>query len=1092
MLRAEDLVFLGVSWSDLQVVGSADTGPTVLEATTDNAVIVLHFPPQHIGEQALEAGSRPVLIDGFRVFASRLAGPSQVAFRVPSGKQITLTVEGLLAGLRGAHLVSGGADGTALELPYRVRLAPDVGSLPTFMHPPDTVSSPAGAVGLWRTRLAPATPGGPLSVTPLSVDQAEDPFPLPLTLGNRLSIENGGSPLTASCQRLELSALGGSLTAHAASASFDWEHQVALGRDVHVRTATVVRLYPFNHRAVFVETTDRVFDAVGHDQAALKKDSRLIILEHVVDLPVSDKLGRQFPFHRVELLDSVLPQVVSPTWTTFKRPSLTLDSLTAQRQSAQDSRDADLTAIGPSLAAPRTEQELLDEAFGPLLTLQEINGQLGEVQGELGPAEDALAASNQAADEAAALQRQIDTLQNQPVGPDGQLDPDTLEQIAELNQQIAELRDTIAGGNPQLVASLKAQEASLQAQAVPQQQAVDAELARPRTVDELASAGVPDAQEVVRLNGVIADLDAQIAEQLAGAAVETDWYFVPTDGNGKSVLFSVRVSGSLGDLTLSLPLIAVNDFSLPEAPGFAEYTSLTDPQTASAVGKAWTESSSGVVTMPPTPVGLVRAAQPQPGDVQEVLGLAIEGVIDGVGFRPLLSSFTVGLPEVRALLGDVKTTVLQFTPEFLTDGGDIRDLAFQLPTGTNLDISFLTHADRSGGLVSPRILADGISRQFGPVVSDGIRSAVGGQFDAQKLLADGATILGFNLLDLVKDIDTPPGIVSDLGPGGVPRVRMTWKNVVLHSSKQFVANPGAVLDLDVESSPSRTVTTCTVSNIALSLPTPETELLRLTFGQLTFTQEPGKAPSLDVSGLDMKFVGDLQLLQVLQQAVVGLGDNGPKVDASPTGVVASYSLPIPEVSTGSFVMRDIVFRAGIDVPFTGDPVVVTLGFASRDQPFNLSVLALGGGGYVSLQLDHTGLRSIEAALEFGATIAINFLIATAEVHAMGGIRFAQLPDKTVDLAGYIRIGGSVDVLGLVSVSVELMVELHYEPDSNEMVGHATLVVDIDLTLYSHKVELDSGRWAISGGALPFGSVSDGPPLEDVRAAWERYRKAFAA
>jgi len=91
----------------------------------------------------------------------------------------------------------------------------------------------------------------------------------------------------------------------------------------------------------------------------------------------------------------------------------------------------------------------------------------------------------------------------------------------------------------------------------------------------------------------------------------------------------------------------------------------------------------------------------------------------------------------------------------------------------------------------------------------------------------------------------------------------------------------------------------------------------------------------------------------------------------------------------------------------------------------------------------------------------------------------------------------------VSVSVELLVVLHYEQASNEMVGRATLVVDIDLTLYSHKVELDSGRWAISGGALPVA----GPPLaglrleaegavrlaaENDRAVWEQYRKAFAS
>ena len=84
-LRAEDLVVLGVGWSDMRVVGPVGAGPTVLEATSDQSVVVLGFPPQHIGEQVLATGSDPVLIDGLRVFQSRLAGPSRVAFPRAAG-----------------------------------------------------------------------------------------------------------------------------------------------------------------------------------------------------------------------------------------------------------------------------------------------------------------------------------------------------------------------------------------------------------------------------------------------------------------------------------------------------------------------------------------------------------------------------------------------------------------------------------------------------------------------------------------------------------------------------------------------------------------------------------------------------------------------------------------------------------------------------------------------------------------------------------------------------------------------------------------------------------------------------------------------
>jgi hypothetical protein len=51
---------------------------------------------------------------------------------------------------------------------------------------------------------------------------------------------------------------------------------------------------------------------------------------------------------------------------------------------------------------------------------------------------------------------------------------------------------------------------------------------------------------------------------------------------------------------------------------------------------------------------------------------------------------------------------------------------------------------------------------------DGMRSLVGGQFDARKLLSDGATILGFDLPSSTSASTYPPAIVSDLAPGAPP------------------------------------------------------------------------------------------------------------------------------------------------------------------------------------------------------------------------------------------------------------------------------------------------------------------------------------
>ncbi len=221
------------------------------------------------------------------------------------------------------------------------------------------------------------------------------------------------------------------------------------------------------------------------------------------------------------------------------------------------------------------------------------------------------------------------------------------------------------------------------------------------------------------------------------------------------------------------------------------------------------------------------------------------------------------------------------------------------------------------------------------------------------------------------------------------------------------------------------------------------------------------------------------------------------------------------MQAGAFLLRGIAGRVGVDVPFDGHPVTVSLAFASRDNPFHLSVLMFGGGGYIDLQIGPSGLIQCEASLDFGAWVAVDFIVASGEVHALGGLRYLQRPNGAVELEGFIRIGGSVEVLGLVAVSIELVVTLHYEqaeptvspPRPSRMVGRATLVLEVDLTLFSESVDIDSGEWVLVGSDQPpsqvgmarlrdavllvrpgpeFSAAEDDPGLK----AWRTYCEAF--
>jgi len=296
----------------------------------------------------------------------------------------------------------------------------------------------------------------------------------------------------------------------------------------------------------------------------------------------------------------------------------------------------------------------------------------------------------------------------------------------------------------------------------------------------------------------------------------------------------------------------------------------------------------------------------------------------------------------------------------------------------------------------------------------------------------------------------------------------------------------------VEYSPAGNRTVGRAERFDLVLPPGAGDLVRLGFAALTFIQEAGRPARLEVTGLTVDLGGDLGLVKTLQKAV-DLGGAAPVIRPSPTGISASYTLAVPEVpAAGVFSLRNIAVTVGVEVPFGGGAVVAGLAFSSRDNPFTVSVAPFGGSGYLIFQIAEDGIRQLEASLDFGGTVAIGVGVASAEVHALAGVRFLLRGDR-VAVSGFLRIGGSVDVLGLVSVSVELRVDLTY--DGRALSGRATAVVEIDVTFWSGSVNLDSGPIVLAGamadpGEPPsVGISSSGPPPE--LPDWQDYRDAFA-
>lgn len=914
LVRAEDHLVLGARWSGFTVAGSGAEARLTAGA---QAWMQILLPPQHVGEETSPPDSTaPLRLPGgaggapVPVWRGVLSGPTRLVFTVSPGTQIPLTIEGLLAVATDNPLLvpAGvpGPDDTAIELPWRLVIAPRGRSATGDVVCRHPRTADPGSSGLWRTRLtdpAVAAAAAPLDAdltmrvadqaTAGTVDPAYGPDnTVPLGRADRLRLfaETGHQP--AQVSRLELSALGGTLDAAGVFPNFEWEHRAVLGRDMHVRTLAKGAMYPFGHRAEYLQVTERIHDPAAGGAALLRAVRVLTIVEPVRYAPADGPIRRAFPLGDIEITRTVFADLAPPDWQATSLPGV----------------------------------------------------------------------------------------------------------------------------------------------------------------------------------GTV------------------DTHFWPTTLGGGKVRFPVSCHPGSGEVKLDLPMLFVADLR----PG-AE--SLTSPALA---GRLATDFPATEVPIAPTYIDLVGTgtrAELARGDVHEVRSFTIAGVADGLdlagGYRPRLTELEVGIPALRALRGDDPRTKVAFAEKYLRNGA-AEDVLLTMRPDQAVPIDFSMMADRSGGLVSPKYVTNALSRTLGPVDRFALPDPATGLIDPARLFPAGeATLLGFPLRSLLTQLKAPPEITAVPAPGAAPEVRMRWKDVQLASSGPFQAGPGTRLDLTVTTAPGRADTECVINDFTLELPPGSKRVLRLSFATLRYAQHDGMSPRLEVEGVTAEFLGDLSLLEKLRD-VVDLQAAGKLIDVTPAGISVHYALQIPSVASGAFVMRDMAFTAGIEVPFDGRPMSVRLGFSSRANPFQLAVLMFGGGGYLELELDRDGLNRFEASLEFGALVAVNFVVASGEVHALGGVRFVRESDGSVTITGYLRIGGCVEVLGLVSVSIELSLSLAYRSQQNALVGRATLVIEIDLTLWSDSVELDSGDWVLAGGdhALRARADTDGGE-QDLLERWRTYRAAFA-
>lgn len=482
-------------------------------------------------------------------------------------------------------------------------------------------------------------------------------------------------------------------------------------------------------------------------------------------------------------------------------------------------------------------------------------------------------------------------------------------------------------------------------------------------------------------------------------------------------------------------------------------------------------------------------------------------------FYPTMEQASVQIPTLAQMTATKSPQTIQLHDIWLEKGFDPAQnqgyLFAKLPDAPSLAFG----GDKTGGVITPDLPLGGLSLSHGLVGGADPTGFAGGLFDPD-VFFDEAKILGG--IALAKILEKINGFTAN-GDRKVPQItsrllhrnddandvpiaiesHLTWKPAV-KSFGPFLAyynadptkNSGTPAALDIEAEmrtpldppgPPTFKVDGSLTNFTVDL----FNCIKLGFKELSFHTGTGKSPKTDVDLQWVVFAGPLSFVQKLREFLDNLFGDGFKIDVEPSGIRALLSVKLPDVSLGVFLLQNISVSAGLDLPFSGSqPMLVNFGFCTRENPFHLTVSALGGGGFVGITVGLHGVQMLEAALEFGGSAALDVGVASGGVSIMAGIYFKNEDGKGSTLEGYIKLNGKLEVLKIISVSLTFYMSFTFQTP-NKVWGQATLTVEIEILFFSISADVHVERQFSGDGKDPSFSAMISPEQ------WQAYTEAFA-
>jgi hypothetical protein len=229
--------------------------------------------------------------------------------------------------------------------------------------------------------------------------------------------------------------------------------------------------------------------------------------------------------------------------------------------------------------------------------------------------------------------------------------------------------------------------------------------------------------------------------------------------------------------------------------------------------------------------------------------------------------------------------------------------------------------------------------------------------------------------------------------------------------------------------------------------------------KLEFTAKNGNKPDCRLTIDKVLFGKDMAFVQQLAQLLNP--QNGPFIEFSGTGVRAGFRFHIPTTTVGVFTLMQLALEVAVQLSFDGSPVRSQIGISDQTHPFLLSAGIYGGGGFLQLHLGLDGVELLQGALEFGVVAAISIGPLQGSGYVVAGIYF-RIAGSDAKVCGFVHAHGHMDILGLISMGIDVYVGLCYNNGSVQ--GTATFTVSVHILFFSEDFSFQASYQFAGSGA----------------------------